>query len=274
LFDLIPPDATSIITVAGQFSADLSGDMRQLNPSGLATVFENNNSAIISAGDNPLADSQFEFNSSDAPIVIDVHESDSELRAALGGLSPMSTRFTLAHVVLAVGAAGTWEIAVVQRESGGINREYRQSGRFGFVGEGIPGDYNGNRTIEAADYVVWRKTLGQTGAGLAADGDGNQLIDEDDYAVWKAHFGQSHGDGLLTNIVVPEPSTCAIGCSVLLAAWRRRTFVDRTTRNRRCRTQRESPAKRNAAPPTKSVLSIVGHQYFSTCSTTNSVPAK
>ncbi len=26
-----------------------------------------------------------------------------------------------------------------------------------------PGDYNHNGTTDAADYVVWRKTLGQTG---------------------------------------------------------------------------------------------------------------
>ena len=32
--------------------------------------------------------------------------------------------------------------------------------------EMIPGDYNRNGNVDAADYVVWRKTLGQAGTGL------------------------------------------------------------------------------------------------------------
>jgi hypothetical protein len=32
------------------------------------------------------------------------------------------------------------------------------------------GHYNQSGTVNAADYVVWRKTSGQAGAGLAADG--------------------------------------------------------------------------------------------------------
>ncbi len=53
------------------------------------------------------------------------------------------------------------------------------------------GDYNRNGMVEAADYVVWRKTLGQVGMDLAADGNGNDEIDAGDYDVWLAHFGES-----------------------------------------------------------------------------------
>lgn len=67
-----------------------------------------------------------------------------------------------------------------------------------------PGDYNQNGVVDAADYIVWRKTLGQTGAGLAADGDGNQKIDSGDYQVWRIHFGQTGGSG--AGIAVPEAS--------------------------------------------------------------------
>src|SRR5262249_6702838 len=34
----------------------------------------------------------------------------------------------------------------------------------------VPGDYDGNGVVDAADYVMWRQQAGQTGAGLAADG--------------------------------------------------------------------------------------------------------
>jgi len=53
----------------------------------------------------------------------------------------------------------------------------------------IPGDYNGDFQVDAADYVIYRDTFGQTGPGLAADGSGNEIIDQADYDVWRAHFG-------------------------------------------------------------------------------------
>lgn len=57
----------------------------------------------------------------------------------------------------------------------------------------LPGDYNRNGVVNAADYVVWRKTLGMSVASpfLGADGDGNKSINPGDYDVWRAHFGES-----------------------------------------------------------------------------------
>jgi hypothetical protein len=56
-----------------------------------------------------------------------------------------------------------------------------------------PGDYNQNDVVDAADYVLWRKSVGTTGipAYSAADGDGDTTIDPDDFGVWRAHFGQA-----------------------------------------------------------------------------------
>jgi hypothetical protein len=59
------------------------------------------------------------------------------------------------------------------------------------VPPGLQGDYNGNGTVDAADYVVWRKSDGQTGAGLPADGDGDMDVDQDDYLLWRANFGKT-----------------------------------------------------------------------------------
>jgi hypothetical protein len=56
----------------------------------------------------------------------------------------------------------------------------------------LPGDYNRNGSVDAGDYVVWRKTLGTTGitAYSGADGDGD-TIDQDDYNVWRTNFGNA-----------------------------------------------------------------------------------
>jgi hypothetical protein len=53
------------------------------------------------------------------------------------------------------------------------------------------GDYNRKSVVDAADYVLWRKTLTQTvdPAGSGADGDGDGTVDEEDYGVWRTAFG-------------------------------------------------------------------------------------
>ncbi len=65
------------------------------------------------------------------------------------------------------------------------------------VGPALPADYNQNNVVDAADFVLWRKTLGTTGvpAYSGADGDGDGMVDQDDYGVWRAHFGQTVGAG-------------------------------------------------------------------------------
>ena len=71
---------------------------------------------------------------------------------------------------------------------------------------GLPGDYNNDGNVDAADYVVWRKTFGQTGAFLPADGDGSGTVDQADYAMWRANFGATSTAALNSSGQVPEPS--------------------------------------------------------------------
>lgn len=70
----------------------------------------------------------------------------------------------------------------------------------------LPGDFNHNDVVDAADYTVWRDGLG--GAYAAQD-----------YDVWKSHFGQaSSGGGAAAGIPAPEPAAwmLAIGGATLL----------------------------------------------------------
>ena len=54
------------------------------------------------------------------------------------------------------------------------------------------GDYNLDGIVDAADYTVWRDTLGQSAMPFSgADGDGSGVIDQPDYDVWKADFGNT-----------------------------------------------------------------------------------
>jgi GH35 family endo-1,4-beta-xylanase len=84
----------------------------------------------------------------------------------------------------------------------------------------VPGDYNGDGTVNAADYVVWRDTIGSAD-DLRADGNGNLIIDSGDYDVWRARFCETaiadigKMASLPTATTVPEPS--AIWLLVLAA---------------------------------------------------------
>jgi Concanavalin A-like lectin/glucanases superfamily/Rhamnogalacturonan I lyases beta-sheet domain len=64
----------------------------------------------------------------------------------------------------------------------------------------LNGDYNGDSQVNAADYVVWRDTLGSS-SDLRADGDHDGLIGPADYLVWKSNFGTV---GATTSLAVSD----------------------------------------------------------------------
>jgi hypothetical protein len=54
----------------------------------------------------------------------------------------------------------------------------------------LPGDYNGNHRVDAADYVIWRKTLDSDVVKFTgADGSGDGTVDFADYGVWQGRYG-------------------------------------------------------------------------------------
>ncbi len=55
------------------------------------------------------------------------------------------------------------------------------------------GDYNHNGVVDAADYVLWRNTLGQSAspAGSGADGNANGTIDAGDYSFCAASLANA-----------------------------------------------------------------------------------
>jgi len=65
------------------------------------------------------------------------------------------------------------------------------------------GDYNGNGVVDAADYTLWRDTLGSQ-LDLCADGNGDGTVDEADYVFWNDRFGNVIGTG--SEAAVPEPT--------------------------------------------------------------------
>ncbi len=58
----------------------------------------------------------------------------------------------------------------------------------------LPGDYNFSGVVDAADVVVWRKTINST-TDLRADGNGDGIVNQDDWQVWRANFGRTAESG-------------------------------------------------------------------------------
>ncbi|MEX0612394.1 MAG: hypothetical protein WD229_09755 [Pirellulales bacterium] len=77
----------------------------------------------------------------------------------------------------------------------------------------LPGDFNHDGTVDAADYVVWRKNPGD-------------IYTPDDFNVWRANLGQTSGSGSLADDAVPEPTAAAMLIAGILSMFsRRRTVV-------------------------------------------------
>jgi hypothetical protein len=72
-------------------------------------------------------------------------------------------------------------------------------GQHGFLAvlDTISGDYNNDGAVDAADYVVWRKTNGATA----------------DYNQWRTSFGQTSGSSATAtspSATIPEPTTAVL----------------------------------------------------------------
>jgi hypothetical protein len=68
---------------------------------------------------------------------------------------------------------------------------------------GLPGDYNADGSVDAADYVMWRK-----GGPLVNEVHEPGTISPADYTEWRIRFGEtSGGSSGVGRASVPEPAT-------------------------------------------------------------------
>jgi hypothetical protein len=75
----------------------------------------------------------------------------------------------------------------------------------------LPGDYDNNRVVDAADYVVWRDNVGTSNI-LLNDAIGGE-IGPLHFDQWRANFGRTIAASAAGTTAVPEPT-----CQVLLIA--------------------------------------------------------
>jgi len=172
--------------------------------------------------------------------------SDATLQIELGGLTP-STQYDQLVIEGTVAVDGTLAVSLVNLGGGafvpaagdsftiitatdGISGAfeslvapgaYNWNLDYGFntvsLLVGISGDFNDDGTVDAADYSIWRDTMGTSGSNLAADGNGDGTVNNDDFTIWKNHFGQSLSPGSGSAAAVPEPAPWLLFIAALVA---------------------------------------------------------
>lgn len=125
-----------------------------------------------------------------------------------GGLFTPSVGNTFTLLTATEGVGGTFDALLLP---GGFQWNVAYGANnvvLSVIGLSPVGDYNADGTVNAADYVVWRNSLGATGANLPADGNGDLVVNQTDYEVWRSHFGMTSGSGLASS--VPEPASAIL----------------------------------------------------------------
>jgi hypothetical protein len=100
------------------------------------------------------------------------------------------------------------EIYVLNKHDGRVRRIAAVSGL-------LPGDYNDDGTVDAADYVIWRANVGTN--NLLPNNPTPGPIDQTEYERWLANFGNSApGGGGIALGQVPEPASVDVALLALL----------------------------------------------------------
>ncbi len=95
--------------------------------------------------------------------------------------------------------------------------ELRVGTSWADVTPGLPGDYNGNGAVDAADYALWRN-----GGPLANEIDTRGVTNAADYTEWQSRYGNSNSSGIGAGANVPEPLTVWLVATAALAIGLRR----------------------------------------------------
>jgi hypothetical protein len=134
-----------------------------------------------------------------------------ELRDAIGGMLMAVTYTDAAPWSLAADGDGpSLEILDPMGDTNAATNwraSFYSGGTPGSQRETLPGDYNRDRVVNAADHLAWRASFGRSvEAEIGADGNGDGVVDAADYAMWRSNLGATAiGSGaVLQQLVAAE----------------------------------------------------------------------
>jgi PEP-CTERM motif len=93
-----------------------------------------------------------------------------------------------------------------------LDEYFAGAGILSIIAPLFAGDYNDDGVVDASDYVVWQKNVGQPAGTLPNDNTGVAIGDAQ-YNLWKSNFGNAEagsGVGSAKSASVPEPATALL----------------------------------------------------------------
>jgi hypothetical protein len=84
----------------------------------------------------------------------------------------------------------------------------------------LPGDYNGDNIVDAADYTLWRDHQGAP-AGTLLNDPHLGVIGPAQYETWLANFGNTLA-GAAASHAIPEPATLWLALALFIGVAGRR----------------------------------------------------
>ncbi|TWT47413.1 beta strand repeat-containing protein [Botrimarina hoheduenensis] len=123
------------------------------------------------------------------------------------------------EIITATSVQGTFASEMLPTFGGGMTFQvtYTPGSVALDVVSALPGDYNNDGSVDAADYTVWRDNVGAAAGALVNDIDGGP-IGTAQYATWRVNFGDTL---TVASSAVPEPSAALLLLIGACAAFRR-----------------------------------------------------
>ena len=208
---------------------DLTNTNRYVPPTptpGVTPTFAN--MSVTFFGDlpgNPVSPAQLQFQFSEVAVGIfepGTHEVEIDLSntgsqtGAGGGLNVDTGQFKGYDAWVDAGFVPTG-ITIYLNKNGRFGDPtfawtvYIDNVRVGRTPAGVLGDYNGNGTVDAADYVLWRN-----GGALLNEVADVGTVSPADYTEWRARFGNTSGSGAVA--AIPEPTGLCLLLSIAVVA--------------------------------------------------------
>jgi hypothetical protein len=217
---VVAADETDFVSIANSADADYFS-FEVISPTAINAVLTPLG-GIFNQGTQGGTQSQFDANSR-SDLILTVFGTNGTSVLGVANESPAGGVETLTGIRLP--AAGRYYARVIG--STPIVQMYQLELTAVAPAASLPGDFNHNGEVDAADYAVWRKSLSETGPGLAADANNDLVVDQADYIIWQANFGATAASSTaLYTSAVPEPSAALL---VLYASWTL-TVVSRNSR--------------------------------------------
>ena len=87
-------------------------------------------------------------------------------------------------------APGSYQVRLTAIDGRGNAGDPISSYEFTLTAPALLGDYNGDGSVDSADYVVWRDNLGTSVTQFSGpDGDGDGQVTQLDYNIWRSNYG-------------------------------------------------------------------------------------